>query len=227
MADEVDDHAVGVVTFGEGYPLVDLVAMQFLSQRRTLLSHTINLPIPQPIHTHPKETIILPPLPISPLKTPPILNALLISIRLGVYNPYLTNYSLLNIISTMGGGASVNYAVPVTQKVNGESATYRSPLHKDQLIDGYGEHKTMKAILINSAKRYPNNSALGTPLTTQAPSSRTRMVSPPSTTSPTAKPSASPSRLAVPSSPKSSTLFPRGKNYVCSASSPRTEQSGH
>ena len=38
----------------------------------------------------------------------------------------------------MGGGASVNYAVPVTQKVSGESSTYRSPFHKDKLIDGYG-----------------------------------------------------------------------------------------
>lgn len=69
----------------------------------------------------------------------------------------------------MGGGASINYAVPVTPKVNGESAVYRAPANKDKLIDGYGECKTMKDILINSGKKYSNNPALGTTSSMQAP----------------------------------------------------------
>jgi hypothetical protein len=62
----------------------------------------------------------------------------------------------------MGGGASVNYAVAVTPKVNGETAVYRAPASKDKLIDGHGECKTMKDILINSGKKYSNSPALGT-----------------------------------------------------------------
>ena len=35
----------------------------------------------------------------------------------------------------MGGGASINYCVPVTQKPEGESAIYRAPGTKDKLCD--------------------------------------------------------------------------------------------
>ena len=35
----------------------------------------------------------------------------------------------------MGGGASITYCVPVTQKPKGESAVYRNPFSKDKLID--------------------------------------------------------------------------------------------
>lgn len=62
----------------------------------------------------------------------------------------------------MGGGASINYCVPVTQKQDGESAIYRSPLAKDKLFDrpepALG---TMKDIILNSYKLYANNPALG------------------------------------------------------------------
>jgi hypothetical protein len=55
----------------------------------------------------------------------------------------------------MGGSASINYAVPVTAKVDGESAIYRFPDFKDKLLDRFqDELKTMKDIFINSAKVY-------------------------------------------------------------------------
>lgn len=69
----------------------------------------------------------------------------------------------------MGGENSITYAVPITQKPEGETAIYRSPYTKDKL---YGsptpELTTIKAIIINSSKQYPNNPALGTSPLTQA-----------------------------------------------------------
>ena len=61
----------------------------------------------------------------------------------------------------MGGGVSISYAVPVTPKIQGESAIYRSPQFKDKLCDGLGNLKTMKELLINSGKQYGNLPALG------------------------------------------------------------------
>jgi hypothetical protein len=34
----------------------------------------------------------------------------------------------------MGGSPSITYAVPVTQKIEGESAIYRAPEYKDNII---------------------------------------------------------------------------------------------
>jgi len=63
----------------------------------------------------------------------------------------------------MGGGASITYCVPVSQKAEGESAIYRNPLTKDKLYDrpepALG---TMKDIILNSYKLYGNCQALGT-----------------------------------------------------------------
>lgn len=62
----------------------------------------------------------------------------------------------------MGGGVSINYCVPVTQKKEGESAIYRNPLTKDKLYDRPEPAlATMKDILLNSYKQYGNYPALG------------------------------------------------------------------
>lgn len=75
----------------------------------------------------------------------------------------------------MGGTTtSISYAVPVTQKVEGESAIYRFPDFKDKLLDRFqDELRTMKDVFLNSANVYAERPALGTLPTTQAPSSRT------------------------------------------------------
>ena len=67
----------------------------------------------------------------------------------------------------MGGGASINYAEPVTQKQPGESAVYRSPEYKDKIHATYRQNiSTVKEALINSFKVYAKLPALGTILMT-------------------------------------------------------------
>jgi hypothetical protein len=67
----------------------------------------------------------------------------------------------------MGGVQSINYAVPVTHKVEGESAIYRFPQFKDKLFDRYEDGtRTMKDVFLNSYKQYANLPALGTVFTT-------------------------------------------------------------
>jgi long-chain acyl-CoA synthetase len=62
----------------------------------------------------------------------------------------------------MGGGASINYCTPVTQKPEGESAIYRNTDYKDKLYDRPAPNLgTMKEILLNSFKVFPKNPALG------------------------------------------------------------------
>lgn len=62
----------------------------------------------------------------------------------------------------MGGGASINYCVPVTQKPEGESAIYRAPGTKDKLYDRPQPNlDTIKKIILNSYQKYANNPALG------------------------------------------------------------------
>jgi long-chain acyl-CoA synthetase len=62
----------------------------------------------------------------------------------------------------MGGGPSIQYTVPVSQKKEGESPIYRLPEHKHKLLDRPEEHLgTMKDVLINTHKKYGNNQALG------------------------------------------------------------------
>lgn len=69
---------------------------------------------------------------------------------------------IINFVLQMGGGASLTYSVPVTQKPEGESAIYRNPSSKDKLYDrpepALG---TMKDIILNSYKLYGKNPALG------------------------------------------------------------------
>ncbi len=63
----------------------------------------------------------------------------------------------------MGGGASITYAEPVTQKQPGESAIYRSPEFKDKIHATYRQNlSTMKEVLLNSFKIYAKLPALGT-----------------------------------------------------------------
>lgn len=63
----------------------------------------------------------------------------------------------------MGGGQSILYAEPVSEKKEGETPVYRFPDFKNGLIDAPEKHlKTMKDILINSSKKYANRNALGT-----------------------------------------------------------------
>jgi hypothetical protein len=97
----------------------------------------------------------------------------------------------------MGGGSSINYAVPVTQKVAGETAVYRAPDFKDTLCDGAGQLKTMKSILINSSIKFGILPALGTNHPMQELSSRIRMESPTLNTSPTRRPWIERNRSAV------------------------------
>jgi len=62
----------------------------------------------------------------------------------------------------MGGAPSICYAVPVTQKKEGESAVYRSPAFKDKLYDRPEPHiATLKDVFINCYKKFANNPALG------------------------------------------------------------------
>jgi long-chain acyl-CoA synthetase len=62
----------------------------------------------------------------------------------------------------MGGTPSILYAVPVSQKKEGESAIYRSPIFKDKLHDRPEENiVTLKDVFINSYKKFANNPALG------------------------------------------------------------------
>jgi len=63
----------------------------------------------------------------------------------------------------MGGGQSILYAEPVTEKREGETSVYRYPAFKNGPVDAPEENlKTMKDILINSSKKYANRNALGT-----------------------------------------------------------------
>lgn len=62
----------------------------------------------------------------------------------------------------MGGGASITYCVPVTQKPEGESSTYRCPSTKDKLYScPTPELNTMKQVILNSLKQFANRPALG------------------------------------------------------------------
>lgn len=62
----------------------------------------------------------------------------------------------------MGATSSINYAVPVTQKIPGESAIYRFPQFKDKLFDRFEDNlRTMKDVLINSYIKYGQQDALG------------------------------------------------------------------
>jgi long-chain acyl-CoA synthetase len=63
----------------------------------------------------------------------------------------------------MGANATINYAVPVTHKVEGESAIYRFPDFRDKLFDRPEDALyTMKDVLIHSAHKYAQQPALGT-----------------------------------------------------------------
>lgn len=63
----------------------------------------------------------------------------------------------------MGTTASINYAVPVTPKVDGESPVYRFPDFRDRLLDRPEDNlHTMKDVLINSARKFAKEPALGT-----------------------------------------------------------------
>lgn len=69
----------------------------------------------------------------------------------------------------MGGGSSITYAVPVTQKQAGESPVYRAPEHKDKIHSYLSPNlSTMKDVLINSFKVHAKLPALGTPPNIQA-----------------------------------------------------------
>lgn len=71
----------------------------------------------------------------------------------------------------MGAEKSITYAVPVTQKLPGESAIYRYPDFRDKLFDRFEDNlRTMKDVLINSATKFANSPCLGKPQLMQEPS---------------------------------------------------------
>lgn len=111
----------------------------------------------------------------------------------------------------MGGGASINYCIPVTQKPEGETSIYRNPLKKDQLYGSPTEQlTTMKAILLNTLKEYGNNPALGTFTLTQGKSSP-KITSLLSNISPTKKQSLELTTSEVESSRKRCSTSPKEK----------------
>jgi hypothetical protein len=62
---------------------------------------------------------------------------------------------IIAYIHFMGTSASINYAVPITPKVDGESPVYRYPTFRDKLLDRPEENLfTMKDVLINSANKF-------------------------------------------------------------------------
>lgn len=63
----------------------------------------------------------------------------------------------------MGTSTSINYAIPITPKVDGESPVYRFPDFSDKLLDRPEDTlHTMKDVLINSARKFAKEPALGT-----------------------------------------------------------------
>lgn len=104
----------------------------------------------------------------------------------------------------MGGGSSINYMVPVTAKTPGESPVYRYPEFKDKLYAYLDPNlTTMKALFINSYKKYANNPALGIALPIQAVLSKMRREKLQLSTSTTRRQLIVHIRLEAP-------LFPRG-----------------
>lgn len=62
----------------------------------------------------------------------------------------------------MGGGQSIEYTVPVTEKKPGESPILRSPNFKDGLLGGpTPDIQDMKTALLKSCTAHANNNALG------------------------------------------------------------------
>ena len=63
----------------------------------------------------------------------------------------------------MGGNTvSIEYAVPISPKIEGETPVYRFPAFKDQLHDSPdGKLKTMKEVVKNSFAIYAANKMLG------------------------------------------------------------------
>lgn len=110
----------------------------------------------------------------------------------------------------MGGEASINYAVPVTPKVEGESAIYRMPEYKDALRSTKDPNiTTLKDAILNTYTKSPNSPALGTTPPTQEGSSKMKRELTPSSTSPTRKPSSEPNRWEAPSSARGSSTCRR------------------
>ncbi len=55
----------------------------------------------------------------------------------------------------MGASATINYAVPISPKVEGESPIYRFPDFRDKLIDHHDDAlRTIKDVLLNSARKF-------------------------------------------------------------------------
>ena len=63
----------------------------------------------------------------------------------------------------MGGNTiSIEYAVPISPKVEGETPVYRFPAFKDNLVDSPdGKLKTMKEVVKNSFSTFSANKMLG------------------------------------------------------------------
>ena len=75
----------------------------------------------------------------------------------------------------MGGGSSITYCVPVTQKPEGESSIYRNPRSKDKLHDRPAPQlATLKDIILHSVRLYGDQPALGNRLLRQELSSTKR-----------------------------------------------------
>ena len=109
----------------------------------------------------------------------------------------------------MGAEKSITYAVPVTQKLPGESAIYRYPDFRDKLFDRFEDNlRTMKDVLINSSTKFANSPCLGNPSLMQEPLSRATIRAR-SSILPTRRLSTRPMPSAAPSTPRSFTTSPR------------------
>ncbi len=62
----------------------------------------------------------------------------------------------------MGGGASILYTTPITEKKDGETPILRYPAFKNGLTDKIEPNTaTLKDVFINSLQRFGNLPALG------------------------------------------------------------------
>ena len=112
----------------------------------------------------------------------------------------------------MGAQKSITYAVPVTQKLPGESAIYRYPDFRDKLFDRFEDNlHTMKDVLINSALKFANSPCLGNPSLMQEPSSLSTIRAR-SNILPIGRHSSRRMRLAVPFIPRSCSTSPRERS---------------
>ena len=64
----------------------------------------------------------------------------------------------------MGGSSSdIRYAVPITDKVEGESPIYRFPDFKDELVDRPQKNiTTMKDVVLYACAKFADKNSLGT-----------------------------------------------------------------